>query len=178
MELQWKDYVTQLKKSGTLSNALAIADVSGSMFGEPMQVCSLHIRMLSAARPYMLSVTKKLAVSCLAAHAHLQLQGCQSYYMPDVARHMGSMMILEGTGGTRQHFQRRLCLLVQVSIALSLLVAQVAGPPFHNTILTFSETPKLHTVQGATLVDQVLLKSLLQLSHVPELVLFSDTATE
>lgn len=38
MELQWKDYVTQLKESGTLSNALAVADVSASMFGEPIQV--------------------------------------------------------------------------------------------------------------------------------------------
>ena len=38
MELQWKDYVTKLKESGTLSSALAMADVSGSMSGTPMQV--------------------------------------------------------------------------------------------------------------------------------------------
>ena len=38
MELQWKVYVTQLKKSGTLSNALAMANVSASMYGEPIQV--------------------------------------------------------------------------------------------------------------------------------------------
>ena len=41
MELQWKDYVTKLKESGTLSSALAIADVSGSMCGEPMEVLTL-----------------------------------------------------------------------------------------------------------------------------------------
>ena len=39
MELQWKSYVTNLKKSGTLSSALSVCDVSGSMDGEPMQVC-------------------------------------------------------------------------------------------------------------------------------------------
>ena len=38
MELQWKDYVTKLRESGTLSSALAMADVSGSMWGTPMQV--------------------------------------------------------------------------------------------------------------------------------------------
>lgn len=39
MELQWKSYVTNLKKSGTLSSALSVCDVSGSMSGEPIQVC-------------------------------------------------------------------------------------------------------------------------------------------
>lgn len=38
MELQWLSYVSNLKKSGTLSNALAVCDVSGSMSGLPMQV--------------------------------------------------------------------------------------------------------------------------------------------
>lgn len=38
MELQWKDYVAQLKNSGTLSSALAMTDVSASMCEEPMQV--------------------------------------------------------------------------------------------------------------------------------------------
>ena len=38
MELQWKDYIAKLKASGMLSSALAIADVSPSMEGLPMQV--------------------------------------------------------------------------------------------------------------------------------------------
>ena len=38
MELQWKSYVNNLKESGTLSNALAVCDVSGSMSGQPMEV--------------------------------------------------------------------------------------------------------------------------------------------
>lgn len=38
MELQWKSYVSNLKASGTLSSALAVCDVSGSMSGEPMEV--------------------------------------------------------------------------------------------------------------------------------------------
>ena len=37
-ELQWKSYVENLKKSGILESALAIADVSGSMNGTPMEV--------------------------------------------------------------------------------------------------------------------------------------------
>ncbi|KAL0023590.1 hypothetical protein WJX77_004922 [Trebouxia sp. C0004] len=39
---------------------------------------------------------------------------------------------------------------MQVAIVLSLLVAEVAGPPFHNTVLTFSSTPQLHAVQGGS----------------------------
>ena len=46
-------------------------------------------------------------------------------------------------------------LLLQVAIALSLLVAEVAGPPFHNTVMTFSSTPQLHAVQGASLAQKV-----------------------
>lgn len=38
MELQWKSYVSNLKASGTLSSALAVCDVSGSMSGQPMAV--------------------------------------------------------------------------------------------------------------------------------------------
>lgn len=47
------------------------------------------------------------------------------------------------------------CVVLQVSIALSLLVAQVAGPPFHDTVLTFSSEPVLHKVQGTSLVEKV-----------------------
>ena len=38
-ELQWKRMVQDLKEKGKLSNCLAICDVSGSMCGEPMEVC-------------------------------------------------------------------------------------------------------------------------------------------
>ena len=38
MELQWKSYVANLKASGSLTSAMAVCDVSGSMCGEPMQV--------------------------------------------------------------------------------------------------------------------------------------------
>ena len=38
MQLQWESYVRKLKESGTLSNALAVCDVSGSMSGQPMEV--------------------------------------------------------------------------------------------------------------------------------------------
>ncbi|XP_058093024.1 uncharacterized protein LOC131239364 [Magnolia sinica] len=38
-ELQWKRMVDDLSKKGTLSNCLAICDVSGSMAGTPLQVC-------------------------------------------------------------------------------------------------------------------------------------------
>lgn len=36
--LQWRSYVDNLKKSGTLKSALSVCDVSGSMEGTPMQV--------------------------------------------------------------------------------------------------------------------------------------------
>ena len=44
---------------------------------------------------------------------------------------------------------------MQVAIALSLLVTQVTGPPFHNTVCTFSATPQLHEVVGGSLVKKV-----------------------
>lgn len=47
-----------------------------------------------------------------------------------------------------------------MAIALSLLVAEVAGPPFHNTVMTFSSTPQLHAVQGASLAQKVRLMRL------------------
>ncbi len=44
---------------------------------------------------------------------------------------------------------------LQVAIALSLLTAAVAKPPFNQLICTFSATPELHLVKGDTLVKQV-----------------------
>ena len=41
MELQWRAYVERLREGGALSSALAIADVSGSMEGEPMLVSTI-----------------------------------------------------------------------------------------------------------------------------------------
>ena len=40
MEAQWKSYVDGLRQSGQLSSCLAVADVSGSMSGQPMNVCT------------------------------------------------------------------------------------------------------------------------------------------
>ncbi|KAG7583285.1 Uncharacterized conserved protein UCP015417 vWA [Arabidopsis suecica] len=37
-ELQWKRMVDDLKEKGSLTNCMAISDVSGSMMGEPMEV--------------------------------------------------------------------------------------------------------------------------------------------
>ena len=52
MELQWKSYVNNLKQSGSLSNALAVCDVSGSMSGQPMEV-----------RPFMLITPLHIVVA-------------------------------------------------------------------------------------------------------------------
>ncbi len=40
MEAQWRSYVDKLRQSGELSSCLAVADVSGSMEGQPMNVSS------------------------------------------------------------------------------------------------------------------------------------------
>ena len=48
MELQWKSYVANLKASGTLTSAMAVWDVSGSMCGEPMQVRGVAFASLQA----------------------------------------------------------------------------------------------------------------------------------
>ena len=58
MEAQWKSYVDKLRQSGQLSSCLAVADVSGSMGGQPMNVCSsgplpmgCHHAVFSLGRP-------------------------------------------------------------------------------------------------------------------------------
>ncbi|KAG0547753.1 hypothetical protein BDA96_01G107600 [Sorghum bicolor] len=38
-ELQWRRMVEDLRKKGSLSNCIAVCDVSGSMSGTPMEVC-------------------------------------------------------------------------------------------------------------------------------------------
>ncbi len=59
MELQWKDYVAKLKASGALSSALAIADVSPSMSGLPMQVAPA-----TAITAVRVSVTRHALSDC------------------------------------------------------------------------------------------------------------------
>ena len=48
------------------------------------------------------------------------------------------------------------CAALQVAIALSLLTAAVAKPPFNQLICTFSARPQLHLVKGSILVEQVI----------------------
>ena len=43
----------------------------------------------------------------------------------------------------------------QVSIALSLLLSELAAPPFDQLICTFSANPQLHRVTGDTLAERV-----------------------
>lgn len=52
LEAQWLNYVEGIKKAGALDNCIAIADVSGSMQGIPME-CSIALSLLVAtvARP-------------------------------------------------------------------------------------------------------------------------------
>jgi hypothetical protein len=47
-EAQWLNYIENIKKAGALDNCIAIADVSGSMAGTPMQ-CSIALSLLVAA---------------------------------------------------------------------------------------------------------------------------------
>lgn len=44
---------------------------------------------------------------------------------------------------------------MEVSVALGLLISEVAAPPFQNLVITFHETPTFHTVVGSTLRDRV-----------------------
>lgn len=44
---------------------------------------------------------------------------------------------------------------MEVAIALGLVVAELTEPPFRNKLITFSETPKLHTIRGHTLAERV-----------------------
>lgn len=44
---------------------------------------------------------------------------------------------------------------IDVSISLSLLLAEVTDPPFRGHVLTFSSNPKFHRVRGQTLLEKV-----------------------
>ena len=44
---------------------------------------------------------------------------------------------------------------MQVAVALGLIVAELTQEPFRNQLITFHESPKLHTIQGNTLRDRV-----------------------
>jgi hypothetical protein len=46
-QAQWLNYVESIKKAGSLDNCIAIADVSGSMAGVPLQ-CSIALSLLVA----------------------------------------------------------------------------------------------------------------------------------
>ena len=46
-QAQWLNYVESIKKAGSLDNCIAIADVSGSMMGTPLQ-CSIALSLLVA----------------------------------------------------------------------------------------------------------------------------------
>ena len=85
MELQWKSYVSNLKASGTLSSALAVCDVSGSMSGEPMQVLltSVHGNLcklwsISHVYPWCLHSTHPavLLQPNLVLRSDLQVETC------------------------------------------------------------------------------------------------------
>ncbi|XP_019191428.1 PREDICTED: uncharacterized protein LOC109185905 isoform X2 [Ipomoea nil] len=77
-ELQWKRMVEDLGKKGKLSNCIAICDVSGSMYGIPMEVC----------------------------------------------------------------------------VALGILVSELSEEPWKGRLITFSEDPQLHKVEGETLLEK------------------------
>ena len=44
---------------------------------------------------------------------------------------------------------------LQVAIALSLLLSELAAPPFDQLVCTFSAKPQLHRVTGDTLAERV-----------------------
>lgn len=84
-ELQWKSYVESLRSKGSLTNCLAVCDVSGSM-----------------------------------------------------------------TGTHGFHSEQP----IKVAISLSLLVAELASPPYNNIFCTFSLHPVMHEIKGDTLQER------------------------
>jgi len=78
-ELQWRRMVEDLRKKGSLSNCIAVCDVSGSMSGTPMEVC----------------------------------------------------------------------------VALGLLISELSEKPWGGRVITFSETPQIHKIEGKTLTQKM-----------------------
>ncbi|KAL6603016.1 hypothetical protein ACP70R_043377 [Stipagrostis hirtigluma subsp. patula] len=77
-ELQWRRMVDDLRKKGSLSNCIAVCDVSGSMSGTPMEVC----------------------------------------------------------------------------VALGLLISELSEQPWNGRVITFSERPQIHMIEGETLREK------------------------
>ncbi|TKW09656.1 hypothetical protein SEVIR_6G117000v4 [Setaria viridis] len=78
-ELQWRRMVEDLRKKGSLSNCIAVCDVSGSMGGTPIEVC----------------------------------------------------------------------------VALGLLISELSEKPWAGRVITFSETPEIHKIEGKTLTQKM-----------------------
>ncbi|KAK3123164.1 hypothetical protein QOZ80_8AG0625040 [Eleusine coracana subsp. coracana] len=78
-ELQWRRMVDDLRKKGSLSNCIAVCDVSGSMSGTPMEVCC----------------------------------------------------------------------------ALGLLISELSVKPWSGRVITFSQRPEIHKIQGKTLKEKL-----------------------
>jgi len=78
-ELQWKVIIEEVKKNGSLKDAIVVSDVSGSMSGTPMEV----------------------------------------------------------------------------SVAMGILISQVAEEPFHNVVISFHDKPTFHVLPDGSLKDRV-----------------------
>lgn len=79
MELQWSSYVDNLKAAGSLTNALAICDVSGSMSGLPMEVmCPSYIPLT----PNKLVWVQTICAQCLVQNRDICL------HWSDVCEHV------------------------------------------------------------------------------------------
>lgn len=59
------------------------------------------------------------------------------------------------TDGVMQRIEELASLLLQAAIALSFLVAELAGLPFKNSMMTFSREAAMHDVGQLNLVDKV-----------------------
>ena len=81
VEAQWAAYVAKLRESGTFSSALAIADVSGSMSGTPM-----NVRGLSSPPPDLFPALSDRACYDALALLHTETRICQAAQLSDVYR--------------------------------------------------------------------------------------------
>ena len=99
MELQWKSYVNNLKESGTLSNALAVCDVSGSMSGQPMEVRPVMLITPHASCCILLLLHPVVVASCCrcmnieehmdAVETHRSACGCTACLRETMHAEMG-----------------------------------------------------------------------------------------
>ncbi|KAK2636882.1 hypothetical protein Ddye_031674 [Dipteronia dyeriana] len=147
-ELQWKRMVDDLRKEGSLKNCMAICDVSGSMFGTPMEV-SVALGMLISELSEDPWKGKLITFSEKPQLHNVQGDNLMSK----------TWFVTKMNWDMNTDFQKVFDRILEVAVKGNLKPEQMrfmelSEDPWKGKLITFSEKPQLHNVQGDNLMSK------------------------